>query len=93
MTAFRRLAPLLALAGFLLLLVAATGSGSPAPLRIAVEGPQTGSQAPNGLDQLRGVRLAVSQLNAHGGLWNGRKVAIFRADDKAEASRGRAVAH
>ena len=93
MTAFRRLASLLALAGFLSALVAATGSSSPAPLRIAVEGPQTGAQAPNGLDQLRGVRLAVSQLNAHGGLWNGRKVAIFQADDKAEASRGKAVAH
>jgi hypothetical protein len=92
MTAFRRLAPLLALAGFLSLLVAVTGSGSPAPLQIAVEGPQTGSQAPNGRDQLRGVQLAVSQLNAHGGLWNGRKVAIIRANDKAEASRGKAVA-
>jgi branched-chain amino acid transport system substrate-binding protein len=83
---------LLALAGFLSLLVAGTGSGSPAPLRVAVEGPQTGSQAPNGLDQLRGVRLAVSQLNAHGGLWNGRKVAIVAADDKAEAARGKTVA-
>jgi ABC-type branched-subunit amino acid transport system substrate-binding protein len=83
----------LALAGLLSLLVVGTGSGSPAPLRIAVEGPQTGSQAANGLGQLRGVRLAVNQLNAHGGLWNGRKVSIFRADDKAEASRGKAVAH
>src|SRR6185503_13842855 len=68
------------------------GSGSPAPLRVAVEGPQTGSQAPNGLDQLRGVRLAVRQLNAHGGLWNGRNVAIVAADDKAEAARGKTVA-
>jgi branched-chain amino acid transport system substrate-binding protein len=89
---FRRSTLLLALAGFLSLLVAGTGSGSPAPLRVAVEGPQTGSQAPNGLDQLRGVRLAVSQLNAHGGLWNGRKVSIVAADDKAEAARGKAVA-
>jgi len=89
---FRRSTLLLALAGFLSLLVAGTGSGSPAPLRVAVEGPQTGSQAPNGLDQLRGVRLAVSQLNAHGGLWNGRKVAIAAADDKAEAARGKTVA-
>src|SRR5439155_24763023 len=62
------------------------------PLLIAVEGPQTGSQAPNGLDQLRGVRLAVRQLNAHGGLWNGRKVAILAANDKAEAARGKTVA-
>jgi branched-chain amino acid transport system substrate-binding protein len=92
MTTFRRLALLLALAGFLSLLVAATGSSSQAPLRIAVEGPQTGSQAANGLDQLRGVKLAVGQLNAHGGLWNGRKVTIFAANDKADATRGKAVA-
>ena len=92
MTPLRRSVSLLALAGFLSLLVAGPGSGSPAPLRIAVEGPQTGSQAPNGLDQLRGVRLAVRQLNAHGGLWNGRKVAIFAANDKAEAARGKTVA-
>ncbi|HEY3576455.1 MAG TPA: branched-chain amino acid ABC transporter substrate-binding protein [Gaiellaceae bacterium] len=92
MTAFRRSTLLLALAGFLSLLVAGPSSGTPSPLRVAVEGPQTGSQAPNGLDQLRGVRLAVSQLNAHGGLWNGRKVAIVAADDKAEAARGKTVA-
>lgn len=92
MTAFRRSTLLLALAGSLSLLVAGPGSGTPSPLRVAVEGPQTGSQAPNGLDQLRGVRLAVSQLNAHGGLWNGRKVAIVAADDKAEAARGKTVA-
>ncbi|HZT86197.1 MAG TPA: branched-chain amino acid ABC transporter substrate-binding protein [Gaiellaceae bacterium] len=92
MTAFRRLASLLALAGFLSLFVAGPGSGSRAPLVIAVEGPQTGSQAPNGIDQLRGVRLAVGQLNAHGGLWNGQKVVIFAANDRAEAARGKAVA-
>ena len=92
MTPLRRSVSLLALAGSLSLLVAGPGSGSPAPLRLAVEGPQTGSQAPNGLDQLRGVRLAVRQLNMHGGLWNGRKVAIVAADDKAEAARGKTVA-
>jgi branched-chain amino acid transport system substrate-binding protein len=76
----------------LALVVVATGSGSPAPLLIAVEGPQTGSQAANGLDQLRGVRLAVNQLNAHGGLWNGRRVALVPADDKGDASHAKAVA-
>jgi branched-chain amino acid transport system substrate-binding protein len=59
---------------------------------IAVEGPQSGEQAANGLDQLRGVRLAVRQLNAHGGLWNGRKVAIFPVDDKGDAANATAVA-
>src|SRR5205807_233811 len=51
-------------------------------LVVAVEGPQSGEQAPNGLDQLRGVRLAVRQLDARGGLWDGRRVVVEAADDK-----------
>src|SRR5215212_536324 len=81
-----------ALASGLLLAMAAAGSGSSAPLVSAVEGPQTGPQAANGVDQLRGVRLAVNQLNARGGLWDGRKVAVFAADDKADAAKAKAVA-
>ncbi|HEY5695187.1 MAG TPA: branched-chain amino acid ABC transporter substrate-binding protein [Gaiellaceae bacterium] len=96
MIRYGRLALLLALACSLSLLVVGTGSGSgsgsPAPLLLAVEGPQSGAQAANGLDQLRGVRLAVRQLNAHGGLWNGRKVVLVPADDRGEASRAKAVA-
>ncbi len=77
------------------LVVIGAGSARPrttVPLLIAVEGPQTGEQAANGLDQLRGVRLGVRQLNAHGGLWNGRKVALFPADDRGDAANARAVA-
>lgn len=92
MSAHRLLAGLLALAACLSLIGAVAGSSSPAPLLIAVEGPQSGEQAPNGLDQLRGVRLAVSQLNAHGGLWDGRNVAVFPADDRGNAARAKAVA-
>jgi branched-chain amino acid transport system substrate-binding protein len=96
MTAFRRSVWLLALTALLSLVAVGTGAGSSKlssrPLLIAVEGPQSGAQAPNGDDQLRGVRLAVSQLNAEGGLWNGRKVVLFPVDDKAQAARGKAVA-
>ena len=87
MIARRRFAFQVGLAGVLSLVVVGTGSGSRAPLLIAVEGPQSGAQAPNGLDQLRGVRLAVSQLNAQGGLWDGRKVALLAVDDAGEAGR------
>jgi branched-chain amino acid transport system substrate-binding protein len=83
---------LLGLAVCLSLGVVANGSGAPAPLLIAVEGPQSGAQASNGLDQLRGVQLAVKQLNAYGGLWDGRKVVVFAADDKANAADAKAVA-
>src|SRR5215203_3169004 len=81
-----------ALASGLSLAMAAASSMSSAPLVIAVEGPQSGAQAANGIDQLRGVRLAVNQLNARGGLWDGRKVAVFAADDKADAAKAKAVA-
>jgi branched-chain amino acid transport system substrate-binding protein len=92
MGAYRRLRWPLALASSLSLVVVAGASSATAPLLIAVEGPQSGEQAPNGLDQLRGVRLAVSQLNAHGGLWDGRKVALFPANDQGDAARARPVA-
>jgi branched-chain amino acid transport system substrate-binding protein len=70
----------------------ARSSTASSPLLIAVEGPQSGEQATNGLDQLRGVRLAVRQLNAQGGLWDGRKVAVFPVDDKGDAAEAKRVA-
>src|SRR5436190_4722504 len=81
-----------ALAGCLGLMASAAGSSAPAPLLIAVEGPQSGEQAPSGLDQVRGVRLAVAQLNARGGLWDGRRVAVYAADDKGESSLAKGLA-
>jgi branched-chain amino acid transport system substrate-binding protein len=74
------------------MIVPALGAGALAPLVIAVEGPQSGAQASNGRDQLRGVRLAVSQLDAHGGLWDGRKVVVYAADDKADAAGATTIA-
>ncbi len=53
------------------------------PLRIAVEAPLTGPQAENGQDMLRGVMLAVAEVNAQGGVL-GRRVELIEADDKAD---------
>jgi len=84
-----------ALSGGALLIAAAVGTSappsSPEPLVIAVEGPQSGGQASNGLDQLRGVQLAVRQVNARGGVLD-RTVRIVKADDRGSAARGRPVA-
>jgi branched-chain amino acid transport system substrate-binding protein len=87
-----RVCQLAILAGCLSLVMAAAGSGASAPLLIAVEGPQSGEQATNGLDQLRGVQLAVRQLNAQGGLWDGRKVVVVPVDDKGDAASAKRVA-
>jgi branched-chain amino acid transport system substrate-binding protein len=84
-----------ALSGGALLIAAAVGTSappsSPEPLVIAVEGPQSGGQASNGLDQLRGVQLAVRQVNARGGVLD-RPVRIVKADDRGSAARARPVA-
>ena len=69
---------------------AAAGAGS-APLVIAVESPQSGEQASNGLDQLRGAELAVREVNARGGVL-GRRVRIHRADDRGSAAHALPVA-
>jgi ABC-type branched-subunit amino acid transport system substrate-binding protein len=92
MTSRKDLAFLLPLAACLWLAVVSTASAAPVPLLIAVEGPQSGAQVSNGVDQLRGVQLAVRQLNRHGGLWDGRKVAALAVDDKADAAGAKAVA-
>jgi len=52
------------------------------PITIAVEAPLTGSQSNNGIDMYRGVKLAVDQINAKGGVL-GRKVRLIKADDQA----------
>ncbi len=93
----RRLRPVMvaALSGGALVIAAAVGTAAPPssaePLVIAVEGPQSGGQASNGLDQLRGVQLAVRQVNARGGVLD-RPVRIVKADDLGSAARARPVA-
>ena len=99
MTPLSRIPRLALLGGALVLAGGAAGAAlaAPAPseadgpLVIAVESPQSGDQASNGLDQLRGVQLAVRQANAHGGVL-GRRVEIHRADDRGDADRATAVA-
>jgi branched-chain amino acid transport system substrate-binding protein len=88
-----RLAMVATLSGAGLLVSASLGTAQPSsePLVIAVEGPQGGGQASNGLDQLRGVQLAVRQVNAHGGVLD-RHVQIVKADDRGSAARARPVA-
>ena len=57
---------------------------------VAVEAPLSGSQADNGQDMLRGVELAVAQLNAKGGI-GGRKVRIVELDDAADPTKAAAM--
>jgi branched-chain amino acid transport system substrate-binding protein len=83
---------LLVLGACVSLVVPTAGLSALPPLVIAVEGPQSGEQASNGLDQLRGVRLAVRQLDAQGGLRDGRRVVVYAADDRGDAADATLVA-
>ncbi len=69
-----------------------SGTRDAAPLRIAVEGPLTGAQASNGMDMLRGVQLAVREVNARGGVL-GRRVEIVKVNDKADSAAAKTVAN
>jgi branched-chain amino acid transport system substrate-binding protein len=82
----RRSLPLIAGAATLLMLgtsaPAVAGDASGSDIVIAVEAPLSGSQAGNGKDIARGVRLAVEQANAAGGVL-GRHVRLVQLDDAA----------
>lgn len=82
------------LAAALLPVSVGVGAGAAAPVAtssndivIGVESPQTGDQASNGMDMLRGAQLAVRQVNAAGGVL-GRHVRIVALDDKADPTLG-----
>jgi ABC-type branched-subunit amino acid transport system substrate-binding protein len=73
------------------LALAPAASAAPSPIVIAVEGPLTGSQSDTGIDMYRGVKLAVDQVNAKGGVL-GRQVKIVKSDDQANPDLALAAA-
>ena len=96
----RRLTLLLGLASAAMLAVVPLAAARPMPaeratqgsILIAFQGPLTGSQSANGLDQLRGVRLAVREINAAGGVL-GMRLSLIAGNDRANPDNGVAVAN
>jgi branched-chain amino acid transport system substrate-binding protein len=60
-------------------LAAAACSSTPAPVRIGAIYPLSGPQSPGGIDEYRGVKLALDMTNADGGL-HGRPVELITRD-------------
>ncbi|WP_189357157.1 ABC transporter substrate-binding protein [Undibacterium squillarum] len=60
-------------------------------IRIGVSGPLTGGSAPMGVSMRDGVKLAVAEINAKGGLL-GRQIQLVERDDEAKNERGVQVA-
>lgn len=61
------------------------------PIKIGVTGPFTGGSAPMGVSMRDGVKLAISEINAQGGVL-GRKLEAVERDDEAKNERGVQVA-
>lgn len=77
----------LALAG---IAIAPASQAATSDIIIGVEAPLTGAQANNGMDMLRGVKLAVAQANAKGGVM-GHKIRIVELDDQANPDNAAAM--
>jgi branched-chain amino acid transport system substrate-binding protein len=61
------------------------------PIKIGVAGPFTGGSAPMGTSMRDGVKLAVTEINAKGGVL-GRKLQMIERDDEAKPERGVQIA-
>ena len=61
------------------------------PIKIGVSGPFTGGSAPMGASMRDGVKLAVTEINAKGGVL-GRQLQLIERDDEAKNERGVQVA-
>ncbi len=61
------------------------------PIKIGVSGPYTGGSAPMGVSMRDGVKLAVAEINAAGGVL-GRQIQLVERDDEAKNERGVQIA-
>lgn len=60
-------------------------------IRIGLTGPFTGGAAPLGVSIRDGVRLAVTEINAKGGI-NGKQIELIERDDESKPERGVQIA-
>ena len=80
------------LAAALAVALAATGAAQAAdPIVIGLDGPLTGGSSSMGVSMRDGVRLAVDEINAAGGVL-GRKIELVERDDEAKNERGVQIA-
>ncbi|MBC7728984.1 MAG: ABC transporter substrate-binding protein, partial [Microbacteriaceae bacterium] len=61
------------------------------PIKIGLSGPLTGGSSSMGVSMRDGVKLAVDEINAAGGVI-GRKIELIERDDEAKNERGVQIA-
>ena len=82
-----RLKPLVALTLAALAATAAGVASAADPIKIGVSGPFTGGSSPMGVSMRDGVKLAVAEINAAGGVL-GQQIQLVERDDEAKNERG-----
>lgn len=82
----------LAVAAIVSLAILASCQLGPRTVKIGVAGPMTGPQAKQGMDFLNGVRLAVEEWNAKGGVL-GKQIEVVYEDDRGDPKDAVAVAN
>jgi branched-chain amino acid transport system substrate-binding protein len=74
-----------------LLSLSVTAQAQGGPIKIGVSGPFTGGSSPMGVSMRDGVKLAVADINAKGGVL-GRQLQLIERDDEAKNERGVQIA-
>lgn len=72
-------------------LAVATLSFAADNIKIGLQGPLTGGSSPMGVSMRDGAKLAVTEINAKGGIL-GRKIEMIERDDEAKNERGVQIA-
>lgn len=72
-------------------LAVATLSFAADNIKIGLQGPLTGGSSPMGVSMRDGAKLAVSEINAKGGIM-GRQIEMIERDDEAKNERGVQIA-
>ena len=72
-------------------LAVATLSFAADTIKIGLQGPLTGGSSPMGVSMRDGAKLAVTEINAKGGIM-GRKIEMIERDDEAKNERGVQIA-
>jgi branched-chain amino acid transport system substrate-binding protein len=72
-------------------LAVATLSFAAENIKIGLQGPLTGGSSPMGVSMRDGAKLAVTEINAKGGVM-GRKIEMIERDDEAKNERGVQIA-
>ena len=79
--------------GVLIILVGGVGCAKePEPIKIGVQGPMTGEWSAEGEGFRRAAELVAEQINAQGGLLDGRPVEILIEDDRGDPDVARRAA-